>query len=161
MHRVVLSLGGNVGDRLALIRKALELLVREMKLLHASQIYETAAWGGNSEAAFLNQVLVLHTSMDAESTLDFIQEIENRLGRKRVLKWGDRTMDIDILYFDNSIIQTDRLQVPHRLMLSRNFILIPLAEILPEEQHPVNKLTHRELLERCEDRLTVRPVSDG
>ncbi|WP_439481884.1 2-amino-4-hydroxy-6-hydroxymethyldihydropteridine diphosphokinase [Cyclobacterium plantarum] len=161
MHRVVLSLGGNVGDRLALIRKALELLVKEMKLLHASQIYETAAWGGNSEAAFLNQVLVLHTSMDAEATLDFIQEIENRLGRKRVLKWGDRTMDIDILYFDNSIIQTDRLQVPHRLMLSRNFILIPLTEVLPEEQHPVNKLTHRELLERCEDRLTVRPVSDG
>ncbi|MBD3626749.1 2-amino-4-hydroxy-6-hydroxymethyldihydropteridine diphosphokinase [Cyclobacterium sp.] len=161
MHRVVLSLGGNVGDRLALIRKAMELLVKKMKLLHASQIYETAAWGGNSEAAFLNQVLVLHTSMEAEATLDFIQEIENRLGRKRVLKWGDRTMDIDILYFDNSIIHTDRLQVPHRLMLSRNFILIPLTEILPEEQHPVNKLTHRELVERCEDRLTVRPVSDG
>lgn len=161
MHRVVLSLGGNVGDKLALIKKAMELLVQEMKLLQASQIYETAAWGGNSEATYLNQVLVLHTTMKAEETLDYIQKIENQLGRKRILKWGDRTMDIDILYFDKSIIQTDRLEVPHRQMLSRNFILIPLTEVMPEEQHPIKKLTHRELLERCEDRLSVRPISNG
>jgi len=161
MHRVVLSLGGNVGDRLALLRQALNLLVPQMQLIHASGIYETAAWGGNSEAPFLNQVLVMQTTMEAEQTLDFIQNIEDVLGRKRVLKWGDRTMDIDILYFDRSIIHTDRLQVPHGQMLSRNFILIPLTEVLPEEIHPQIPLTHRELLKRCEDKLSVRPWSDG
>ncbi|SHN28062.1 2-amino-4-hydroxy-6-hydroxymethyldihydropteridinediphosphokinase [Cyclobacterium lianum] len=161
MHRVVLSLGGNVGDRQALMRKALSLLLENMKLVRASGIYETAAWGGNSQAPYLNQVLVLQTTMEPEATLDYIQSVENLLGRKRERKWGDRTMDIDILYFDQCTIHTDRLHIPHQQMLSRNFVLIPLVEVLPDEEHPVKKLTHRELLKECEDQLTVRPWADG
>jgi 2-amino-4-hydroxy-6-hydroxymethyldihydropteridine diphosphokinase len=156
MHQVVLGLGGNRGDRLALLDKASKLLAQKMDLQKASSIYHTAAWGGNSHGAYLNQVLVLNTSMKAEECLDFIQQIEDQLGRKRKVKWGDRTMDIDILYFDNEIINTERLKVPHPHLASRNFVLVPLAEVLPHYIHPQIKKSSVELMQLCEDNLQVK-----
>ena len=156
MHQVVLGLGGNRGDKLALLNKASQLLAQKMDLEKASSIYHTAAWGGNSHGAYLNQVLVLRTSMKAEECLNFIQQIENQLGRKRGVKWGDRTMDIDILYFDNEIINTERLKVPHPHLTSRNFVLVPLAEVLPEFIHPQFGKSSLELMQKCEDKLKVK-----
>ncbi|MDO6437514.1 2-amino-4-hydroxy-6-hydroxymethyldihydropteridine diphosphokinase [Cyclobacterium sp. 1_MG-2023] len=158
MHQVVLGLGGNRGDRLALLDKASKLLAQKMDLEKASSIYHTAAWGGNSHGAYLNQVLVLNTSMKAEECLNFIQQIENQLGRKREVKWGDRTMDIDILYFDNEIINTERLKVPHPHIANRNFVLVPLAEVLPDFVHPQMGKSSMVLMEECEDSLKVKPL---
>jgi len=160
MHQVVLGLGGNMGDRLSLLNKAIKLLKQQMKLERESTIYQSAAWGGNSQAAYLNQVLVMNTSLSAIDCLDFILQIENQLGRERVLKWGDRTMDIDILYFDNEIINTERLKVPHPHLVSRNFVLVPLVEVLPDYLHPLIKKTSIELMNACEDVLMVKPLGD-
>ena len=160
MHQVVLSLGGNMGDRLSLLNNARELLTRQMKLESASTIYQTAAWGGNSQGAYLNQVLVLTTTMGAEDCLNYIQQIENQLGRQRIMKWGDRTMDIDILYFDDEIINTERLKVPHPYLVDRNFVLVPLAEVLPDFVHPQMGKSSMVLMEECEDSLKVKQWTD-
>lgn len=161
MHTVVLGLGGNEGDRLLLLSEAVRLLEKEMKLVRASAVYETAAWGRESGSPYLNQVLVLQTKMSPENTLAYIQRIEHRLGRKREAKWGDRTMDIDILYFDNEVIQSAELQVPHPQISDRKFVLAPLVEVLPEYIHPVEKMSNKELLRNCKDPLAVDRFSDG
>lgn len=146
-----------MGDRLSLLKKAGELLSQQMKLKLESTVYQTSAWGGNSQVPYLNQVMVMDTLLGPEDCLDFILRIENQLGRKRVLKWGDRTMDIDILYFDDDIINTERLKVPHPHLTLRNFVLVPLAEVLPDYIHPLVKKTSLALMEECEDKLKVKP----
>lgn len=160
MHQVVLGLGGNMGDRLSLLNKASKLLTNKMELVRASSIYQTAAWGGNSKASYLNQVLVLKTNLSAPDCLDFIQKIENQLGRERDLKWGDRTMDIDILYYNSEIINTEKLKVPHPHIANRNFVLVPLAEVLPDFVHPQTRKSSMVLMEECEDSLKVKPLCD-
>ncbi|WP_339922884.1 2-amino-4-hydroxy-6-hydroxymethyldihydropteridine diphosphokinase [uncultured Cyclobacterium sp.] len=160
MHQVVLGLGGNMGDRLSLLKNARKLLTQQMSLEKESLIYQTAAWGGESKTPYLNQVLVLTTNLDAIDCLDFILNIENQLGRERVIKWGDRTMDIDILYYDYEIINTERLKVPHPYMVDRNFVLVPLAEVLPDFVHPQMGKSSMVLREECEDSLKVKPWCD-
>ncbi|MFC4871263.1 2-amino-4-hydroxy-6-hydroxymethyldihydropteridine diphosphokinase [Negadavirga shengliensis] len=156
MDRVVLGIGGNLGDREALLKDAVRHLESKMRIVKKSSIYETAAWGGNSSLPYLNQVVVMETGMSPEEVLDFVQEVEQQHGRVRNERWGDRTMDIDILYFGKQIIHTDRLQVPHPRLPHRNFVLKPLAEVLPDFLHPKNGLSQKELLERCGDTLSVR-----
>ena len=146
-----------MGDRLSLLKKASELLSQQMILKVESKVYQTSAWGGNSHLPYLNQVMVMNTLLSPEKCLDFILQIENQLGRKRVLKWGDRTMDIDILYYDDEIINTERLKVPHPHLVLRNFVLVPLAEVLPDFLHPLVKKTSIALMQECEDRLKVKP----
>jgi 2-amino-4-hydroxy-6-hydroxymethyldihydropteridine diphosphokinase len=160
MHRVVLGIGGNLGDRIELIRKAEELLTERMACINKSAVYETAAWGGSSAGLFLNRVLIMESELEAVEVLEFIQDIENRLGRKRSYKWGDRTMDIDILYFDSTVIKTERLEIPHPLLAFRNFVLVPLAEVLSHYIHPVTGMSQKELLENSTDKSEVRPLPD-
>jgi 2-amino-4-hydroxy-6-hydroxymethyldihydropteridine diphosphokinase len=157
MHQVVLGLGGNMGDRLSLLKKAGKLLSQQMKLKVESSVYQTSAWGGNSKLPYLNQVMVMNTLLSAEDCLDFILRVENQLGRERTLKWGDRTMDIDILYYDDDIINTERLKVPHPELAERNFVLVPLAEILPKYVHPELKKNSITLMNECKDNLGVQP----
>lgn len=161
IHSVVLGLGGNQGARLALLKEAVNRLLGNMVLVRASGIYETEAWGGNSQRAYLNQVLAVQTDMEPEPTLRFLQQVEEELGRKRTDKWADRTMDIDILYFDDRVINTDNLQVPHPQLPFRKFVLVPLAEILPNYQHPELGVSNRDLLIDCKDPLAVRLYADG
>lgn len=160
MHRVVLGIGGNLGDRIELMRKAEELLTEKMTCINKSAVYETAAWGGSSAGLFLNRVLIMESDLEAVEVLEFIQDIENRLERKRIRKWGDRTMDIDILYFDSKIIKTDKLEIPHPLLASRNFVLVPLAEVMSHYVHPISGLSQKELLENSTDKSEVRPLPD-
>jgi len=157
MHQVVLSLGGNMGDRHSLLKEAVKLLSQNMNMKAESTVYQTSAWGGNSQLPYLNQVVVMNTLLSPEDCLDFILRIENHLGRERVMKWGDRTMDIDILYYDDQIINTERLKVPHPHLVSRNFVLVPLVEVLPDYMHPLVKKTSVALMEECEDKLKVKP----
>ncbi|MCH6200227.1 2-amino-4-hydroxy-6-hydroxymethyldihydropteridine diphosphokinase [Aquiflexum sp. LQ15W] len=156
MNQVVFILGGNLGDRLRLIEGSVDLMVSHFgSIIRKSSIFETAAWGGKSNGNYLNQVLVFNTSFFPEEILDVILEIELKMGRTRGEKWGDRTMDIDILYFGNEKFQSERLTIPHPFLQERRFVLKPLAEILPDFVHPVLYKTHQELLENCLDKSSV------
>lgn len=150
----VLLIGGNRGDRETLIHSAKTELSKKMSLLAESSIYESEAWGLVAEGDFLNQVLLVSTTLSALELLQYNQTVETKLGRKRSDHWGDRTMDIDILYFGGEIIQTDDLKVPHPFIPDRRFTLMPLAELLPDRTHP-NGLTHLEMLFNCEDKGRV------
>lgn len=155
---VVLCLGGNKGNREKLLSQAISLLTQYFKVKRLSHIYETAAWGGVAKGDFLNQVAVIATDLQPEEVLDQIQQIEMDLGRTRFEPWGDRTMDIDILFFGDEIVNTDRLKVPHPFISDRKFVLIPLAEVMPDFVHPVLKENIVTLLEACEDLSEVKKI---
>lgn len=153
--KVVLILGGNRGDREELINQAVKYISEENSLVAGSAIYETQAWGNVAKGNFLNQVIQIETSLSPEKLLKQIQEIEEKLGRKRTETWGDRTMDIDILYFGDEVINSPNLTIPHRFIQDRRFVLVPLAEILPEMIHPILGKSNRTLLEECQDPCEV------
>ena len=148
---VVLSLGGNKGNREKLLFHAIEALNDHFQLLKVSKIYETAAWGGVAKGDFLNQRAVISTEKSPEDVLEILQGIEADLGRTREEPWGDRTMDIDILYFGEKVIDSDQLKIPHPFIPERKFVLVPLSELFPERKHPVLKKTSAQLLEECKD----------
>lgn len=154
--KVVLILGGNRGDREELIDQAVRFISEENHLVASSAIYETQAWGNVATGNFLNQVIQIETSVSPEKLLEQIQEIEEKLGRKRTETWGDRTMDIDILYFGDEVIHTPNLTIPHPFIQDRRFVLIPLAAILPDMIHPVLGKTNQTLLEECQDPCEVK-----
>ena len=153
--KVVLIIGGNRGERKELINQAVKYISKKNHLAVISAIYETQAWGNVAKGNFLNQVIQIETSVSPENLLEQIQEIEEKLGRKRTETWGDRTMDIDILYFGDEVIQTPNLTIPHPFIQDRRFVLIPLAEILPDMIHPVLGKSNQTLLEQCHDRCEV------
>jgi 2-amino-4-hydroxy-6-hydroxymethyldihydropteridine diphosphokinase len=153
---VVLSLGGNKGDREKLLFRAIESLNDRFQLVRVSKIYETAAWGGVAKADFLNQLAIIRTEKNPEEVLEIIQEIEVDLGRIREEPWGDRTMDIDILYFGNQVMASERLTIPHPYISERRFILVPLVELLPDKIHPIRNKTSVQMLEECEDPSEVK-----
>jgi 2-amino-4-hydroxy-6-hydroxymethyldihydropteridine diphosphokinase len=149
---VVLGIGGNKGDRADFLQKAMEALSQQATLVGYSQIYETEVWGGVATSGnFLNQVVLIHTQMDPLVLLEVIQGIEEQLGRTREQHWGDRTIDIDILYFGSEIWNTPTLSIPHPYLAQRRFVLQPLAEILPKKIHPILKKTTLVLLAECTD----------
>ena len=157
-EKVVLIIGGNKGDRKALLKLAAEGISKLGELTLHSKIYETEAWGGVAKGAFLNQVIELSTAYSPVELLGFTQNIEIALGRKRGEHWGDRTMDIDIIYFGNQVIETRQLLIPHPFIADRKFVLAPLAEILPDFIHPVLGKSSLQMLRECEDRSEVREL---
>lgn len=124
-----------------------------------SSIYETEAWGQTDQPSFLNQVLAIATALGPTQLIRELLDIEKRIGRVRSEKYGPRTIDIDILLFNNEIINTPLLQVPHPRMASRRFVLAPLAEIAPELIHPALHKTITQLLAECPDTLRVKKYS--
>ncbi len=149
---VVLGIGGNKGDRAAYLKKAIEALSMQVTLVASSQIYETEVWGGvATNGNFLNQVICIQTDLEPISLLKLIQKIELDLGRTREQHWGDRTIDIDILYFGSEVWNTPTLSIPHPYLAQRTFVLLPLVEILPTKIHPVFGKTSLELLAECTD----------
>ena len=120
-----------------------------------SSIYETEAWGGQSSGDYLNQVLVFKSKIAPQKVLEIIQSIETSLERKRENKWGDRTMDIDLLFFGNRCLETENLIIPHPLISQRRFVLEPLNELMPGFIHPFEKKAIRELLMNCKDLSSV------
>ena len=153
---VVLSLGGNKGDREKLLFRAIEGLNDHFQLMKVSGIYETSAWGGVAKGDFLNQIAIISTAFEADDVLEIIRGIEYELGRTREEPWGDRTMDIDIIYFGERVIDTERLKIPHPFIAERKFVLVPLAELLPDKIHPITGKNSIEMLADCKDRSEVK-----
>ena len=157
MNSAYLLTGGNVGDRLQNLTIAAKHIAEHCgPVIHASSIYETEPWGNRLQPAFLNQVLIVDTSLSARALLEQILRMEVTMGRKRKEKYGPRIIDIDLLFYNSDIIRLQHLQVPHPEMLKRRFVMQPLAEIAPEFVHPVFQLPLKTLLLQCEDKLDVK-----
>ena len=129
-------------------------------MIKKSSVYQTAAWGKPDQYDFLNQAVQVKTSLSPTQVLEIILSIESDLGRQRNEKWDARTIDIDILYFGNQIINSSNLLVPHASLHLRKFALIPLVELAPDFIHPIFKKSNRVLLEECSDNLPVKLVSN-
>ncbi len=161
MNTVFLSLGGNQGLREWYLCEAMQRIERSVgSIRNRSSVYETAPWGSDSNAQYLNMVVVVETPQSAGEVLKNTQAIENVLERKRDdNRNSDRTIDIDILLFNTEIIETVEMTIPHPRLHLRNFVLVPLAEIAGREQHPKMHKTFMELATDCEDRLEVNKVA--
>lgn len=156
-HTTFLLLGSNLGNRKKVLKNAAVSIKKKIgKIEKYSSIYETLAWGNEDQPAFLNQVVIVETSLTPKEVLVTINSIEKELGRIRHKKWGERLIDIDILYYDDLIINTEKLKIPHPEIANRRFTLIPLIEIDPNFKHPILDKTHSSLLETCNDELEVK-----
>ncbi len=158
MNTVYLSLGSNLGNRIKNLRNAVLMLQFLGKDFHYSSVYQTSPWGFNSTEEFLNMALSFKTEMNAEELLSELLSVEKQLGRFRNNiddRYQSRIIDVDILLFGDQIINTDKLQIPHRFLHERKFVLVPLNEIAAELIHPINKKTITELLIECNDVCNV------
>jgi 2-amino-4-hydroxy-6-hydroxymethyldihydropteridine diphosphokinase len=157
MTGIYLLLGSNLENRAANLQRAKEFLTSHSIIIKKeSQIYETAPWGIEEQPAFLNQVIEVDTSKSPERLLTICQDIEKQMGRIRHEKWGERLIDIDILYFGEHPYEAEHLVIPHPGIPERRFTLLPLVEIAPQLIHPVLKQTQKELLANCPDHLEVK-----
>ena len=153
---VFLSLGSNEGDRTLWFEKAIALIsARCGTIVGRSAIYETAAWGITTQPDFLNMVVHMQTDLSPRDLLTTILEIETTLGRHRTIKWGPRIIDIDILLYNDVILDTPELVIPHPFLHERRFTLAPLAELAPNYMHPTLHKTISRLLAECPDKLEV------
>ena len=149
--------GSNLGERAAHLAQARhDLAATAGQVVATSAIYETAAWGLENQPAFLNQVVVLDTTLPPLALLAACLATEQRQGRERLVRWGSRTLDVDILLFGQAIIATPTLTVPHPALPARRFALVPLAEVAPQLRHPQLHQTIDELLAKCSDPLPVQ-----
>ncbi len=161
MNGIYLIIGGNIGNRAENLSICREMIANEIgPLQQSSSLYETASWGNENEAAYLNQVLFLQTNKSAGETLICCLSIEKKMGRVRQIKWESRLIDIDILFFNQDIIYEPNLKIPHPHIQKRKFVLIPLNEIASGFIHPVLHKKISQLLHECDDKLEVRIVSN-
>ena len=155
-NMLVLSLGGNIGEVLANFDKATNLVNERIgELTLCSPIYTTKAWGIENQPDFFNQVLVLNTILLPEQVLKNCLAIELELGRVRTQKWYERTIDIDILFYADKIIEASNLTVPHPYLHKRNFVLFPLSDVIPNFMHPILNLSIEDIKKECKDNLPV------
>jgi 2-amino-4-hydroxy-6-hydroxymethyldihydropteridine diphosphokinase len=160
MYQVFLGIGGNIGNKRLNFEKVHFWVEEELgKILCESSVYETVPWGFSSDENFWNQVFLIETELQPEEILVKINRIEKVFGRKRESgKYTSREMDIDILYYEDLAVETEKLVIPHPHLSNRMFVLAPLAEIAPEFLHPVLKKTNRQLLEACTDESEIKKV---
>ena len=159
-HQVVLSIGSNQGNKLETIESCIALIHKEVgTVIQVSKIYETPSWGFESDA-FYNCAVVLHTFHSAPKVLNLALKVEKKLGRTRNNQSGyqSRTIDIDVIAFDEEVIETDKLKVPHPLMQNRKFVLLPFRDLDLNWKHPVLHKTIVELLEMTSDESVCKVV---
>lgn len=157
---IYLLLGTNLGNKAANLDQATSQIQRSIgKISKLSRIYETAAWGKTEQPSFYNQVVTLVSHFSPVELLAELHKIEIEMGRVRYEKWGERVIDIDILFYGDSVINTPQLTIPHPEIQNRKFTLAPLAEVRADFYHPVLKQTIRALLESCSDPLQVIPLA--
>jgi 2-amino-4-hydroxy-6-hydroxymethyldihydropteridine diphosphokinase len=160
MNTAYLITGGNMGQREQQLAFAAKLLEERCgKIIDRSGLYETAPWGKSDQPDFLNQAIVLDTSLNARDLLNEILYIEHLMGRNREQKFGPRIIDIDIIFYNHRIIKENGLIIPHPEMANRRFVLEPLNEVIPAYIHPIYYKTISELLRQCNDELPVHKFS--
>ena len=145
-HTVYLALGSNLDNRLANLKQAVTALAPQMEVKAKSNVYETPPWGYEDQPRFLNQVIKAKTYLEPEPLLKHLKRLEVTLGRKTSFQNGPRLIDIDILFYDELILNTPSLVIPHPRLHERGFVLLPLMDIDPDLVHPVNKQSIREMV---------------
>ena len=160
-NTVTLLLGSNLGNRQAILQKAFVLIEKRIgTVLLQSSYYESEPWGKTDQPDFLNQALVVNTKLSPQAVLNHALSIEQHLGRIRNEKWGARSIDIDLLYAETQVINSEHLVIPHPGIAQRRFVLVPLVEILPDFIHPVLNKNQKQLLDECEDPFKVKKFRD-
>lgn len=149
-HTAYIALGSNLGDKKAYLDLAVRRLKEspECQVLKVSDYMVTAPYGGVEQDDFLNGVLELKTTLDPEELLDKLHQIEQEANRERIIRWGPRTLDLDILLYDDLVLDTPELHIPHIEMHLRDFVLAPMCQIAPWKRHPLNRLTVQEMFEK-------------
>lgn len=159
-NSAILLTGSNMGDRLHHLQKAAAAIELQIgKVVKTSCIYETAAWGNTDQPSFLNQAIIVDTECSPEELLYKILTIETSMGRVRKTRWEQRIIDIDILFHGSVISEQKHLTIPHPEIPNRRFVLEPLNELVPELVHPLLKKTICQLLNECNDPLTVTKLN--
>jgi 2-amino-4-hydroxy-6-hydroxymethyldihydropteridine diphosphokinase len=148
-HIVYLALGSNLGNRLSNLKEAIAALPPQMEVKAKSAVYETPPWGYEDQPKFLNQVLKATTYLDPEPLLKHLKRLEVALGRKETFQNGPRLIDLDILFYDELILNTRSLVIPHPRLQERGFVLLPLMDLDPDLTHPVSKKSVREMMTGC------------
>ncbi len=134
---IYLSLGTNLGDRLENLHDALTALSPEIEVQAVSSIYETEPWGFSDQPSFLNQVVKARTRLTPQALLTTLKDMEIKLGRQPNFRYGPRRIDLDILFYEDIVLDTPTLTIPHPRLEQRAFVLVPLAEIAPDLIHPI------------------------
>ncbi len=159
MNDVYLLTGSNEGNRIYWLQFAQEAIEKQCgRIIQASSVYETAAWGNENQPAFLNMALRIFTALSPQEILFETQQIEVSAGRNRMEKWGQRTLDIDLLFYGNLVMENERLVIPHPQLHLRKFTLLPLLEIAPSFVHLVFNKTIAQLTADCIDSLEVKKL---
>ena len=157
MNIVFLQLGGNLGNREQLLKDAILAVENRVgNIIDLSKVYESAPWRVEGQNNYLNQIIKVKTTLLAREVLSTVLNIEKQLGRIRIEKWGERLIDIDIIFYNNSIIETPELCVPHKHLHERMFVLTPLCDIASKMVHPKYNKTIEELLQECNDTELVK-----
>lgn len=155
-HFAYLHLGSNLGNRLENLKQCLKAMSKNrLNIVRKSYIYETEAWGLKEQNDFLNMAIKIETDLNPFELLILTQKIEKSLGRSKEIKWGPRLIDIDILYFEKTIINLEHLIIPHPHISKRRFVLQPLVDIAENWEDPVSELSIQTMLDQCIDKSKI------
>jgi 2-amino-4-hydroxy-6-hydroxymethyldihydropteridine diphosphokinase len=155
-HTVYIALGTNLGERLSNLREAIKALLPEITVLAESHVYKTPPWGYEEQPAFLNMVAKAETELGPEFLLKYLKQLEVGLGREQNFRWGPRLIDLDILFYNNRVINTPPLVIPHPRLHERAFVLVPLADVAPELVHPILRKSVSQLLAEVDTQGILR-----
>ena len=155
-HIVYLALGSNMGNRAANLKEAIVALSPQMEIKSRSKVYETPPWGFTEQDKFLNQVIKVDTYVQPEALMKHLKRLEVALGRKPTFQNGPRLIDIDILFYDDLVLETPAVTIPHPRAHERGFVLMPLMDIAPDYMHPTKGKLIRDLLAGCDLRGIVQ-----
>lgn len=160
MRKVYIALGSNQNDPLERLKEAKNKLIESgLKFIEESSIYETEAWGLKDQKNFLNQVIKIETLRYPFDLIKDLLNIESEMGRKRDIRWGSRTIDLDILFYEDWVLKCPKLTIPHPKIQERNFVLVPLNEIAPNFIHPIYLKPIHELLQESNDNSWVKKIN--
>lgn len=153
-HTAYIAMGSNMGDKQAYMQHAVDALAKskDFRVKAVSSFIETKPYGVKEQDNFLNGCMLVQTLLRPEELLEFLQGVESSVNRVRVGKWGPRTLDLDVIFYDNEIIDTVNLKVPHMDMHNRDFVLVPMKQIAPNYCHPIIHKTITMLLEELQQR---------
>jgi 2-amino-4-hydroxy-6-hydroxymethyldihydropteridine diphosphokinase len=160
INQAVIVLGGNIGDTVCMFQSACRMLEKHaIRITAASALFKSEPWGHANQRAFLNQAILVDTELSPDGLLNTLQTVERCHGKATAFTNGPRTLDMDIVFYDQLVMETERLSIPHPRAHLRRFNLEPLVDLVPYYHHPVLDKTVKELLEECEDPLNVNKIN--